>query len=121
VRLLDLIALSELQTASAAFGTKYEYAISLRVLHWLTMEEIHGAEANVATSGSSGTAVGGSVLSEKEGDLARQYGSSLVVAQRFPDLSSTQYGQELLGLMRACIVKARTRAVGNPTIEGLIT
>lgn len=120
-RLLDFIALSELQTSSNAFGDQYNYAVALRVLHWLTMEEIHGAGPDVAGSGSSGTAIAGSILQEKEGDLSRQYGSSLVVAQRNPDLVSTQYGNELLQLMKANIIKARTSAVGNPTVEGMVS
>lgn len=120
-RLTDLIALAELQTSESAFGAKYDYAVALRVLHWLTMEEMHGADADVTAAGSSGTAVGGSILQEKEGDLSRQYGGSLVVAQRNPDLSSTQYGNELLQLMKACLIKFRTTAVGRDDVAGLVT
>jgi hypothetical protein len=118
-RLLDFIALAELQTAESAFGDKYIVAVALRVLHWLTMEEVHGGDLDGSTS--SGTAVAGAIKAEREGDLQRQYGGSLVLAQRYPDLSSTQYGNELLELMKACIIKARTSAVGRADVSGLVT
>lgn len=117
-RLNGLIELAELQTSSSAFGDKYTYAVALRVLHWLTMEEMHGGDLD--GSSSSGTAVGGAITAEREGQLQRNYGTSLVVAQRFPDLSSTQYGQELIGLMKACLIKFRTSAVGDMDLESLV-
>ncbi len=118
-RLDDYILLAELQTAESAFGDKYHVAVALRVLHWLTMEEIHGGDLD--GSGSSGTGVAGSIRAEREGDLQRQYGGSLVIAQRYPDLSATQYGSELIELMKGCIIKARTSAVARSDVSGLVT
>lgn len=118
-RLLDFVALAELETAESAFGDKYKVAVALRVLHWLTLEEIHGGDLDGSTT--SGTAVAGSIKAEKEGDLQRQYGGSLVIAQRYPDLSSTQYGTELLELMKACIIKVRTRMTADLAVEPLVT
>ena len=118
-RLTDFIALAELETAKSAFGDKYKVAVALRALHWLTMEEIHGGDLD--GSSTSGTAVAGSIKSEKEGDLQRQYGGSPAIAQRYPDLSATQYGSELMELMKACIMKARTRMTADPAVEPLVT
>ena len=106
-RLTDLETLALLQT-SDCFGTKKNYAVALRVCHWLALEERNGGDGGSSTSGS-GTA--GALKSEKEGDLARSYKSS-----KFGDdseLGSTTYGQQLLSLIKSSFVKARTRLMSG--------
>ena len=106
-RISDLISLSTLQTGDC-FGTKKQLAIALRVMHWLAMEARNGGDGGSSTSGSGAA---GMIKSEKEGDLARSYGSG-GFSDTKSDLVSTAYGQELLSLMRQCFFKPRTRLMG---------
>jgi hypothetical protein len=111
-RLDDMVALAELQTSEGCFGEKYDHAVALRVMHWMASEKVAGGDPGTGTSSGGGSA--GSVKSEKEGELQRAYGGgSLVTAQRNADLSTTQFGRELMELMDACIISARTRFVGG--------
>lgn len=80
-RLADLIAQAMLQLDAATFGDKYDMACALLVLHWLAKEE-------------SAAGAAGAVISEKEGDLRRQYASPPLGIGTI-DLDSTQWGREL--------------------------
>ena len=91
-RVDDLIELSKSGLDSKALGSRYQEALALRVMHWLTMEGRHG--------------VGGPVTSETEGSLSRSYGIS-----GMHNLDSTSYGQELKDLIRSTVFAARNRMV----------
>lgn len=96
-RLDDLITLAGEQTGTA-FSNCRNLAIALLVLHWLTLET-----QNNGTSGS--------IISEKEGDLQRAYSTSFVISQKYPDLSQTSYGLELIRLRKSCLFNPRNRTV----------
>lgn len=103
-RMADLIALSTLLTGNA-FGDKKQYAIALRVMHWLAVEVRNCGDGGSSTSGSG---TGGMLKGEKEGGLSRSYSLGGFEKEK-SDLSSTEYGQELLVLIRQCVLFARTR------------
>lgn len=83
-----------------------EKAKALLVMHWLTLEQ-----RGNGVSGSAGAA-GGAITSETEGSLSRSYGSSgVALAERYPDLTLTAFGLELIGLYRKTIISVRNRMV----------
>ena len=114
-RLSDLIALAELVTGQA-FGTKRDLAVALRVCHGMALEERNGADQSLTPQTDSGDGTAGAITQEKEGQLARVYGVSLVVAQGHPDLSATKYGLQLLELMKLSLIGPRTSSplIGDP-------
>jgi len=104
-RLNDFIALAGYHVSQSAYGTRYQYALALVVLHWLTLDAQRGG-----SSSSSGSGVGGAITSEKEGDLARSYGappSSTKEANAY--YGGTIYGQEFLSLRNTCILTPHHR------------
>lgn len=107
-RLSDFVDLAVLQTSKDAFGTKYQLAIALLVLHWLTLESQGGG-----SSSGSGSGVIGGIKSEKEGDLSRSYGSLINPSGKGSDnyFNSTVFGAELLTLRRSCIMMPRNRCI----------
>ena len=110
-RLDDFIALAETVTSETNFGEKYNYAVALLVLHWLTLDAQGGGSES-----SSGSGVVGGIKSEKEGDLARSYGGGASGSNAQPSddyLRSTSFGQELLFLRRSCLFLPRNRCLGN--------
>jgi len=102
-RLADFIKLSKGMTGQE-FGDCYNQAVALRVLHWLEKEKQSGGTS------SSSSVHHGKVTSEKEGQLAITYqkGSS-TTNDKYGDLSTTQYGNELIELMKGCLLLPRTR------------
>lgn len=107
-RLAGLITLSTSLTSAALFKDKYNYAIALRVMHWLTKEQIDGG--NLTTS--SGISTSGAVSSESEGETSRSYAvSSSSETGSFEDLKTTGFGKELIQLIRGCTFGARTRTM----------
>lgn len=76
-----------------ASGTMQELAIAYLTAHMIHMSTRAGAP--------------GSVASEKEGDLARNYGSNIAPSL----LGQTSYGLEYLRIKRMFIIGARTRQV----------
>lgn len=96
-RLDDLITLAGEQTGTAYGGCR-NLAIALLVLHWLTLETQNNGSA-------------GSVKSEKEGDLQITYNTSVGVSQKYPDLSQTSYGLELIRLRKSCLLTPRNRTI----------
>ena len=76
------------------FGDLRHIAIAYRAAHMLTVASIGGS-------------AGGPVTSEKEGDLARSYGTSTGGAS----LGSTSYGREYEALRRQVIFSARNRLI----------
>ena len=104
-RLSDLITLAKEITGSE-FGDCYNQAVALRVMHWLTLESINGGDSTNSGSGSAGR-----ITSEKEGKLALRRSKSNDT--NYDDLSSTQYGTELIALIKGCILSARNRLIPN--------
>jgi len=92
-RVTTLITLATNLTG-AVYGTERNTAIALTVLHWLTLEGRGGA--------------GGSIASEKEGDLARSYHKPMTDNVYW---GSTSWGLELLNLRRMFVFAARNRTI----------
>lgn len=92
-RLADFVTLAAFHVTAAAFGDRYQYALALVVLHWLTLDAQHGGSATVSAGG------GGAVVSEREGDLQRSY-SVPDASSRESYYSTSIYGQEFLALRR---------------------
>jgi hypothetical protein len=105
-RLNDMIIMATQLTSATAFGANTQYAIALRVMHWLTMEAVNGGIV-----GNSGIGRVGYISSESEGQLSRSFGVSGGFAERYPDLSGTIYGAELVALMRGTIFGPRNRTI----------
>jgi len=106
-RLDDMVELAKFHLGPSVWGTKYQYALALLVLHWLTLDAQGGG-----SSSSSGTGAVGGIKSEKEGDLQRSFGGlPSGVSERRAYLMSTTFGQELLQLQAACLMLPRTRLV----------
>lgn len=104
IRLDDLIELAKLET-SPCFGSKYAYAIALRVLHGLASEELNGGDG----SASSGTGESGATTSQKEGDLEIKRSLSAVGSGAYAGLETTSYGTELVRLIRTTFSTPRNR------------
>lgn len=108
-RLDDFIELAKFHISENTFGDKYEYALALLVLHWLTLEAQTGG-----SSTSSGSGAVGGVSSKKEGQLSINFGGMPSgTSERRAYLMSTQFGQELLQIWNACIFTARNRFVND--------
>lgn len=88
-RLERFIDYATLQVGSV-FGKKRNLATALLAAHMLSMSERQGA--------------GGTIASEKEGELSRSY--ALPALSR--DISSTSYGQEFNRIARSVIFCPRT-------------
>lgn len=90
---------------NGALGTIRDYAVALRTLHMICKRENRdGAKVG------SGQGVAGSIGSETEGNLSRQYRTSKDMTRKYPDLMTTMWGQELVSLIQSCYgVTAMTR------------
>ncbi len=111
-RVDDFISLADFFISERIFSAKYQYALALVVCHQLTLDSQGGG--NTSTSGSG---VVGGINSEKEGDLARQYGFNNGMNIELPEWKmywvSTPFGQELMSLFKACILIPRNRFVSG--------
>ena len=104
-RLDDYEHLADMQTGTV-YGDCRNLAVALMMLHYMTLDDSRGA-----TPGSGSST--GSVKSEKEGDLAKSYGAtSSSVSDKYPDLSQTIYGLELIELRNRKIFNPRNRMLG---------
>src|SRR4030042_6435343 len=103
-RLDSLIAYAT-QLTGGNFGDNQNLAIALRVMHIMTKEKIAGgSESNTGTQSS------GSIISETEGALSRSYssgGSNTALQSKYGDLVDTQFGMELINLMRSNFIGFR--------------
>lgn len=81
------IDIAKTQTNISFFGTKYIYAVALRVAHNMTVS------ANSAGGGA------GAVTSKREGDLAVSYSTS-GSSNSGSNLNDTGYGRQLLDLIQ---------------------
>lgn len=102
-RLGGLVTLAKNTMDSGIFGDKYEYAVALMVLHWLTIETMCGGD----NTNSGGVSISGAVTGYKEGDVQISYTAPTSI--RREDLNATTYGRELKALQVAVSFKARTR------------
>ena len=87
------------------FGDLYDQALAYLVAHRLAYINV------IAENGAgSSAAPAGSLVSEKEGDLARSYSSSGVGTGSYIDnLDKTAYGMEFKRIRDMCIVSIVTR------------
>jgi hypothetical protein len=108
-RLAGLITLATSLTNVTLFKDMANYAIALRVMHWLTKEQIDGG--NLTTT--SGISTAGAITSESEGETSRSYATSSSSSSSgsgsFDDLKTTGFGKELIQLMRGRSFAPRTR------------
>ena len=99
-RLTSAIEQATAETGENAFpGVLRNKAIFLLVVHWLTL-----ADRDTTNSGNSG-----SIKREKEGKLEREYLIDFTFTKRYPMLSQTTWGLELVALRRSTIFAPRTR------------
>lgn len=115
-RIDKFIEIAELMTSNSAFGDRYNYAVALRVCHFFASESLRGGSEDAGTSGS---AVGGRIESEKEGDLSRSYAVNESAVAGYGDLSNTQFGLELIDLINGSIFAPRTKQMGEQGSEGV--
>ena len=96
----DLIAQAGLEVSDTCFGDLKNKAIALIVMHWIALSK----------RDPGGTGVSGSIKSEKEGDLARSYGSSSNT-EVDPYYGQTTWGLEYLRLLSQSIIGPRNRFI----------
>ena len=95
----DLTAQAGLEVSDTCFGDLKNKAIALIVMHWIALSK----------RDPEGTTTG-SIKSEKEGDLARSYGSSGSTTGD-PYYSQTAWGLEYLRLLSQSIIGPRNRFI----------
>lgn len=88
------------------FGPYYDRAIAYLTAHFLKLDQIAAEEG-----ADSGTLTGHGLTMEKEGDLQRQYGSTVSSSAGSLDdlLSKSYYGRMFLAIRHMCIVPVITR------------
>lgn len=90
------------------FGDLYDQALAYLIAHKLTVQKIISEQGATATELTAG-----GIVSEKEGDLSRSYGSkqsNVAGGSCYIDsLQKTVYGQEFLNIRNMRIVSAATR------------
>lgn len=94
--------------SKSKFGDLYEQALAYLIAHKLTVQNIISEQGAAATELTAG-----GIISEKEGDLSRSYGSkqsNVAGGSCYMDsLQKTAYGQEFLNIRNMRIVSAATR------------
>ena len=81
---------------------KKEKALFLLMMHWMELADDRG--------GSKGSgAIGGMVKRVKEGMLEKEFLQDFSLSKRYPDLSQTLWGMELIRLRNSCIIGVRNR------------
>ena len=103
-RLTAFEAQAEAEISNNAFGDLRSKAIFLLMMHWLTLDDRGGAIGS-----GTGSSIGGTVKREKEGGLEREYMLDFSLTLKYPDLSQTRWGLELIGLRKSKIFGPRTR------------
>ena len=107
-RVSGLIEYAREITSAESFGLDSERAIALRVLHIFATEDMR--KGNPGTGTSSGTGHAGMITEQSEGQLSMSFGvNSQWANQRYGNLSTTIYGQELIELIRMNVFAPRTR------------
>ena len=78
-----------------------EKAIFLLMMHWTAL--------GLRTQNGTNTSVGGTIRKEKEGQLVREYMLDFSLTSKYPDLSQTSWGLELIRLRKTCTMGPRNR------------
>lgn len=94
------------EISESKFGSQYNKALAYLAAHFLAWQAV------IANTGStSGAAVGGRIISEKEGDLSRSYADngSQISTTYTDNLERTAYGLEFLRIRKKRIVPILTR------------
>ena len=108
-RVSGLIEYAREVTGVDTFGLDSERAIALRVLHIFATEAMRGGNPG-AGSTSSGQGHAGQITAGSEGQLSKSFSvNSQWANQRYGNLSTTVYGQELIELIRMNVFSPRTR------------
>ena len=90
-----------------AYGDNQYKAIALQALHWLAMDDRAAGVNGAAGTGS----VGGTLNMEQEGSLKRAYTVDFSFQAKYPDLSMSRWGMELIGLTKKTALNFLTRRV----------
>jgi Protein of unknown function (DUF4054) len=110
-RLTNLIAWASGTMSSAILGVRYGEAVGLKVLHILTLEQLARDSSSVGVGTNSG--IQADVSQVTEGDLSITYRSNAINegkgGSRFEELRGTQFGLELLTLIRGSTMCVLTR------------
>lgn len=76
--------------------------VALLVCHWIALSK--------RGDGTNQGGAGGTLISEKEGQLARSFGNAYSITNE-AYLSQTSWGLEIIGLQKSCFVMPRNRFV----------
>ncbi len=98
-RIAPMTTQAELETGQVYTGDLRNKAIALLILHWMFLDDRDGGL----------TGIGGTVKREKEGQLEKEYMIDFSLTVRYPDLSQTRWGLELVRLRRSSIMMPRNR------------
>jgi hypothetical protein len=98
-----MIELARPHVSAERFGQFYSQALAYRAAHTMAMQALA-----LNAGSTSPEVIGGDVISEKEGDLQRQY-AQYMNSQKPDSLDRTYYGRELKTLARQCIVPVMNR------------
>lgn len=94
------------EISESKYGSDYTKALAYLAAHFLAWQAV------VSAGSTSGAAIGGRIVSEKEGDLARSYadnGSNNTNGTYTDNYERTAYGLEFLRLRRKHILSVMTR------------
>jgi len=100
-RLTSLITAAASGLSSNVLGDRYQEALALKVLHWLTLEQM-AIGSSASGAGTSSGIVVGNISAIKEGGLSISFNQNTVSSsiKNNPELSSTQFGIELATLLK---------------------
>lgn len=101
----NYIIVSEERTGKC-YGKDRNFAVALRALHWIALDDI--SEGNVDDGTSSGEGDNINVTRIKEGRVEKEYGQ-LSRSTSDAYLSQTKYGLQLLELSSASILSVMNR------------
>lgn len=105
----DYIAIATVNTGGfdeqqiGTLGTKKEYAIALRAMHLIALDQ------GVGDSGEHA----GVIVSEREGELSRSYSVPEDLMKKYPDLCTTHWGMRLIELIKTNIFGPRTSSIAG--------
>jgi hypothetical protein len=111
------ISLADSQTgtfdnaAIGTLGTTRDLAVALRALHMITKQIYRDGAKD-----GSGEGIGGNVSLDQEGQLKRMMDVDPSLMKKWPDLVTTTWGMELIGLIKSGygLVAMTRRSVLNP-------
>lgn len=83
------------------FGDLANKATFLLIMHWLTLDD--------RDADTGGQGIGGTIKRNKEGQLEREFMVDFSLTAKYPDLSQTRWGMELIRLRRSVVMTVRNR------------